>query len=101
MNRRNFLATMLAFGVAPAVVRASSIMRVRPTLTGWVPVHEWWEVTVTSNPFYSGELGVSKASQFETDMLRALFNASAWADWQDEICRWDNAEHILKVVGER
>jgi hypothetical protein len=35
MNRRSFLGTILALAVAPAVVRASSIMRVRPTLTGW------------------------------------------------------------------
>ena len=32
MKRRSFLAVCLALGVAPAVVKASSIMRVRPLL---------------------------------------------------------------------
>ena len=32
MNRRGFLGLILATGVAPAVVRAESIMRVRPVL---------------------------------------------------------------------
>lgn len=33
MNRRGFLASMMALGVAPAIVRAESIMRVRPVIT--------------------------------------------------------------------
>lgn len=48
MNRRSFLATMLAAGMAPAIVRASSLMpiiaRVQPIRKGgsvrWVPINE-------------------------------------------------------------
>jgi len=35
MDRRSFLAGILAFGMAPAVVKASSIMRVRPIVRSW------------------------------------------------------------------
>ena len=36
IKRRSFLAGILALGVAPAVVKASSIMRVRPVLENGV-----------------------------------------------------------------
>lgn len=36
MNRRGFLSAILAAGVAPAVVKASSLMPVR-RLDGWLP----------------------------------------------------------------
>ena len=36
MNRRGFMAAILASGVAPAVVRAASLMPVRPLASGIV-----------------------------------------------------------------
>lgn len=37
ISRRSFLGSMLAIGVAPAIVRATSIMRVKPLVpAGWV-----------------------------------------------------------------
>ena len=36
ISRRSFLAGILALGVAPAVVKASSIMRVRPVIANGV-----------------------------------------------------------------
>ena len=32
MNRRGFMSSILALGVAPAIVRAESIMRIKPIL---------------------------------------------------------------------
>lgn len=32
MNRRNFMSSILALGAAPAIVRAESIMRIKPVL---------------------------------------------------------------------
>ena len=32
MNRRNFIKSMIAVGMAPAIVKASSIMRINPEL---------------------------------------------------------------------
>lgn len=36
MNRRSFLSTMLAACAAPAIVRAESIMRIKPVLLPWI-----------------------------------------------------------------
>jgi hypothetical protein len=44
MNRRGFLAGMLAACAAPAIVKASSIMRVVP-------------IVVSRNPLFCGEIG--------------------------------------------
>lgn len=42
MNRRGFLASILAAGIAPAVVKAGSLMRVEPIVrvTNWALVME-------------------------------------------------------------
>jgi hypothetical protein len=41
MNRRGFLQSILALGVAPAIVRADSLMRVNPRETTVVLASEW------------------------------------------------------------
>ncbi len=35
LTRRGFMGSILALGLAPAVVKASSIMRVRPIICPW------------------------------------------------------------------
>ena len=47
MDRRGFLAGILALGMAPAVVKASSIMRVRPILLLGDDVLTFYEQTIT------------------------------------------------------
>jgi hypothetical protein len=43
VNRRSFMAAILASSVAPAVVRAASLMPVVPLESGiLVPTYKWW-----------------------------------------------------------
>lgn len=44
MNRRGFLAAMLAAGVAPAVVRAQSLMKLVPLSDSGIVGLEWAEI---------------------------------------------------------
>jgi hypothetical protein len=63
MNRRHFLGAILATCMAPAIVRASSLMPVR--------ARHVWEVTGTENPLYprlfTGELGQYENVRFVID----------------------------------
>ena len=48
MNRRGFLSSILAFGAAPAIVRAESIMRIRPIV---LPGDAEFEAIARGNQF--------------------------------------------------
>ena len=48
MNRRGFMGSILALGVAPAIVRADSLMRIVPRDVGILRVR---------NPLFGGEVG--------------------------------------------
>ena len=61
LNRRQFLASILALGVAPAIVRASSIMRVRPLI---LPSGTTWYVSNTASVL--GEDGLTWATAFKS-----------------------------------
>ena len=41
MNRRHFLAAILAAGAAPAFVRAGSLMRINPAIVSAAPAIQW------------------------------------------------------------
>ena len=43
MNRRSFMAALLAAGTAPAIVKAGSLMRVNPAIVGVAPLVGWTE----------------------------------------------------------
>ena len=53
MNRRLFLASCLALGAAPAIVRASSLMRMVPTESGLlVPSRRLLQMEIGGEMFY-------------------------------------------------
>lgn len=62
LTRRWFLSACLALGVAPAVVKASSIMRVRPVI---VPGDAEWVLGPTEGPYYPTELFTGEIGRYE------------------------------------
>lgn len=67
MNRRSFMQSILALAAAPAVVRASSIMRVRPVLgpfgaVTWdvsAPMAVQWAFIYSSKGLLVGEMALT------------------------------------------
>lgn len=74
MNRRGFLSGMFASAMAPAVVRASSIMRIKPlVLPGeaeFVAVAS--ALPATGNTFLSAAMVAKEALSILEDQLRFL-----------------------------
>ena len=68
MNRRSFLTAILALAAAPAVVKASNIMRVWPVFTGgeygWQP----FDGSI-SDALFTGEIGRYEGVSFRTNAL--------------------------------
>ena len=68
MNRRSFLTAILALAAAPAVVKASNIMRVRPVFTGgeygWRP----FDGSI-SDALFTGEIGRYEGVSYHTNGL--------------------------------
>lgn len=72
MNRRGFIASILALGAAPAIVRASSLMPVRPLIV--MPTVE--EIAAIAYPDFRAQarakLAQWWAAQFDEMVLRGL-----------------------------
>jgi hypothetical protein len=50
MNRRAFLRTAIAFVAAPAIVRASSLMPVKPVPVHYGNMEDWGDVYISDSP---------------------------------------------------
>lgn len=80
MNRRGFLGAMLAAAVAPAIVRADSLMRIIPRDT---TVH-YWDVTcepsreiTLAGDLYGGEIGSWEGMTIHESPLLTRANVAA------------------------
>jgi len=106
VDRRGFLASILALGMAPAVVKASSIMRVRPSpilFTGEIGVFEgltFYEQIVTIDqmrgmvdemrlrhipPDASGSYWVAMHPAHEDRWLREIAGAAKRSSFIDRV----------------
>ena len=89
MDRRGFLAGILALGMAPAVVKASSIMRVRPVLLLGDDVLEFYEQTITIDQMRGvvDEMRLRHIPPDASGNYWATLHPSQAARWQKEMLR--------------
>ena len=73
MNRRSFLSSILAAGVAPAIVRADALMRVVPREAVLLPAGRVWSLDFAMEPLREGVVPAP-------DEMVAIMHPNAWKD---------------------
>jgi hypothetical protein len=78
MNRRGFLASCLALGAAPAIVRADSLMRIVPVETTILPA-SWIEQQIGARMVLVRELVAYQVIRGgNKDVIKPVYRSRIW-----------------------